>query len=296
MNRIKYIAFLVGAMIMVPVASAQNDSTSLNDNPLVAITGPNVLPAGKIQWNSALGWDYRDFDNELHLDDATGDEWWLHRFTSHLTSLNTSLRFGVGGKSEIVTTMEGGFCLSKRKDNGERERSYMFVPSVGVKVNLYDGSAHLPQVTFRTDVTVPMVRLWNSNDNKIAPEPSVELMLRKVLRRVVVDISLGYGWHSYSTLSDDGFRYTTAVTWLPTDRLALGVSYGRKVVHALANPDFHIANLIYASNMHHYNLTAMYRLTDDLQLSLEGSVVGSATGSAYSMSSNLMLGVHWMIR
>ena len=39
MNRIKYIAFLVGAMIMVPVASAQNDSTSLNDNPLVAITG-----------------------------------------------------------------------------------------------------------------------------------------------------------------------------------------------------------------------------------------------------------------
>ncbi len=139
------------AMTFVGATTAHAQDTV---NSLISTTGPNVLGAGHIQWNTSLKWD--------HFKTA---------FREDIYGANTDLRFGIGSRAELtlgVKAYHDGF-------NSYQGNSYDYIigtviddrhlfddntgiaPSVGARLLLYEGKAWLPKVTFYTSVALATI-------------------------------------------------------------------------------------------------------------------------------------------
>jgi len=287
-----------GFMFCVAVTSAyaQNEG----DNPILRTTGASILPAGKIQWNNTLGWDFRKSSFEQY--NMPGASTVPNRITSNMFNYGTNIRFGIGDVAEIVAGVEAGYHTG-HSDVDEYHNSSMLMPSVGVKVKVFDGNGVWPMVSFRTDIALPIQKYWSDGKSDMhRPEPSLELLMRKKIgNRFFVDGTVGYGFHQFGVSSfDDGIRYTLAANWLATERLALGVSFGRRLVHGIADNSYSYVDILYGMNRHYGIVSMMYQLSPDLQLSLQGCIAGAASldnpANKYNMASDLMVGVHWMIK
>ena len=192
-------------------ATAQNDT---NSNPLLSTTGPNVLPKGGIQWNNNLEYYY--------LGMSIGEDYPKVNLNSF--GANTGLRFGIGSQSELNLDIKGAYNTF---DTTYFHNTTGFIPSVGVKLLLFEGKGWLPQIAFFTNVAMPMRQnAYNSNWSYLV-QPEIGLQFRNTVgANSVFDYSLGYSWNSLgSALSDPNglLQYSLYYRRLVNDRQTFGV-------------------------------------------------------------------------
>ena len=141
-NNTTYFALLFfAAMTVVGVTTAHAQDTI---NPLVATTGPNVLGAGRIEWNSSL--DFYHSSSTFNENDYS---------IANSYGATTGLRFGIGNRAELTFDVSGNYSfLETNLIDGHHTSTNGAGASVGAKLLLSDGRRWLPQVAFFTHVGV----------------------------------------------------------------------------------------------------------------------------------------------
>lgn len=247
-------------------AHAQNDTVS----PLFSTTGPNVMGAKHIQWNSAV--DYYHFNvKNTHGFDAN----------LHCVGLSTGLRFGIGSHAELTLNVRGTY---NTWDTVFLRNTTGVYPSVGAKLLLFEGKGILPQTSFYTHVGYgayqnAYVDRW---DQTIQPEIGFQFRNR-IGQRWVIDYELGYGWDRYSVNAYDfntGLLFSLYGRWLATDRLMLSV--GGSNINSPGRPVG--------------SFEACWQARPDLQLTLQAGVSGSKGFIGSDTQFNTLVGVNWMIK
>lgn len=274
------IFFAVITIVSISVAHAQVN----NENPILAISGPNVLEKGGKLWHNELSYEYLDLG--------------ALETTESIYGFGSIFRIGLGLNTELNFSLEAGH-IEATNASSIKTHSEMLVPSVGVKVGLYEGKGVLPQVAFRTDMALPIALYFGENSDARfwRPQPTVGLEFRnRIGSRFTIDYSLGYSWHSYGYATwDDGLRYSLAFNALITDRLALGVAFGKGNFHAINDGGGSISNTAtILSNK--ADITLVYQATPKVQLSLRGNLqVGGALDDfgQYSTTAEMTGGVSW---
>lgn len=266
-------------------AAAQNDTIS---SPLIAITGPNVLPKGGVQWNNEFGFMYRNSSDFMRY--------------GYLT-MTSNLRLGIGGMLDFNATFEGGLVKGVEYNSGQEDpfRGHSSLTSLGLTVKMYEGRGVIPQMSFRTDVTFP-TRYIGSDSYGIMVAPKMQLNCRNLIgSKWVIDYVLGYSWHdmSFQTL-DEGLYYSLSVNRRFGDKWIAGLCFGRRMIHAMSSMSSYLTDYDASSN-HVFSLSAMYQATPQLQLSMQGNVTiagipGVVAVDPFQMSANVLFGVHWMIK
>lgn len=272
--------FAVITIVSISVAHAQVN----NENPILATSGPNVLEKGGKLWHNELSYEYLDLGTL--------------ETTENIYSFGSIFRIGLGLNTELDFSLAAGH-IEATNASSIKTHSEMLVPSVGVKVGLYEGKGVLPQVAFRTDVALPIALYFGENSDARfwRPQPTVGLEFRnRISSRFTIDYSLGYSWHSYGYATwDDGLRYSLAFNALITDRLALGVAFGKGNFHAINDGGGSISNTAtILSNK--ADITLVYQATPKVQLSLRGNLqVGGALDDfgQYSATAEMTGGVSW---
>ena len=185
----------VGFMAIVTTATAQNDTV----NPLVSTTGPNVLGAGRIQWNNSIEY--------LH----DGSNLGVYRYNSHSFGLATGFRFGIGSRAELTLDLEGRYNTFDNA-NHRFHNTTGITPSIGAKLLLNEGKGWLPQTSFYTYVSNsfdqhPFDEEWSS-----LVQPQIGFQFRNRLGQSwLLDYSLGYSWNRYST--DDYINFVGQIDY-----------------------------------------------------------------------------------
>ena len=254
--------FAVLFVFSAKVAPAQDTVNS----PLVTTTGPNVLGKGELQWNTQM-----EYYHLQHFWDAP-----YGHTTTHGIGLEGNLRWGIGHKAELMFDLNSVTNYGKQYDSSAmRNYGTLFTPSVGVRLELFEGRGWLPQVTFGTEVSL---RKLSGYDFWFV-QPTVGLQFRNRLgRHWLLDYSLGYGWNPMTSYfmeyGNPNFRYSLFARWLPTDRLmlGLGVENGADV------------------------LEARWQATPDLQLSLQGNLQVGYGWLEGTFSGDVRVGLHWMLK
>lgn len=272
--------FAVITIVSISVAHAQVN----NENPILATSGPNVLEKGGKLWHNELSYEYLDLG--------------ALETTESIYGFSSIFRIGLGLNTELDFSLAAGH-IEATNASSIKTHSEMLVPSVGVKVGLYEGKGVLPQVAFRTDVALPIALYFGENSDARfwRPQPTVGLEFRnRIGSRFTIDYSLGYSWHSYGYATwDDGLRYSLAFNALITDRLALGVAFGKGNFHAINDGGGSISNTAtILSNK--ADITLVYQATPKVQLSLRGNLqVGGALDDfgQYSATAEMTGGVSW---
>ena len=272
--------FAVITIVSISVAHAQVN----NENPILATSGPNVLEKGGKLWHNELSYEYLDLG--------------ALETTESIYGFSSFFRIGLGLNTELDFSLAAGH-IEATNASSIKTHSEMLVPSVGVKVGLYEGKGVLPQVAFRTDVALPIALYFGENSDARfwRPQPTVGLEFRnRIGSRFTIDYSLGYSWHSYGYATwDDGLRYSLAFNALITDRLALGVAFGKGNFHAINDGGGSISNTAtILSNK--ADITLVYQATPKVQLSLRGNLqVGGALDDfgQYSATAEMTGGVSW---
>ncbi len=272
--------FAVITIVSISVAHAQVN----NENPILATSGPNVLEKGGKLWHNELSYEYLDLG--------------ALETTESIYGFGSIFRIGLGLNTELDFSLAAGH-IEATNASSIKTHSEMLVPSVGVKVGLYEGKGVLPQVAFRTDVALPIALYFGENSDARfwRPQPTVGLEFRnRIGSRFTIDYSLGYSWHSYGYATwDDGLRYSLAFNALITDRLALGVAFGKGNFHAINDGGGSISNTAtILSNK--ADITLVYQATPKVQLSLRGNLqVGGALDDfgQYSATAEMTGGVSW---
>ena len=264
--------FGVMTFVGLSAAHAQNDTL----NPLFSTTGPNVLGAGRIEWNSSLDYFHSSYD-------LFGSQ------TTHLSNnfgATTGLRFGIGNRAELTLDASGMYTLLKIENyNGPVRNTQNYYPSVGVKLLLAEGKGWLPQVAFFTHVGMEISEsafnptLWYKE-----VQPEIGLMFRnRIGRSWAIDYSLGYAWNSGYVPGID-FRnqvqYSLFFRKLVSERHTVGVGIGNNnSAHQLMG-----------------DVEWRYLVNPNLQLSLQaGGSLGFASDS-YADQAHANLGIHWTLR
>lgn len=272
--------FAVITIVSISVARAQVN----NENPILATSGPNVLEKGGKLWHNELSYEYLDLG--------------ALETTESIYGFSSIFRIGLGLNTELDFSLAAGH-IEATNASSIKTHSEMLVPSVGVKVGLYEGKGVLPQVAFRTDMALPIALYFGENSDARfwRPQPTVGLEFRnRIGSRFTIDYSLGYSWHSYGYATwDDGLRYSLAFNALITDRLALGVAFGKGNFHAINDGGGSISNTAtILSNK--ADITLVYQATPKVQLSLRGNLqVGGALDDygQYSATAEMTGGVSW---
>ena len=264
--------FFVMTLVGVTAAHAQNDTL----NPLFSTTGPNVLGAGRIQWNSSL--DYFHSSYVLYGSEST--------LLSNNFGATTGLRFGIGNRAELTLDVSGAYALLKTENYiGSVRNTQSYYPSVGVKLLLAEGKGWLPQVAYFTHVGMVISEsAFNPTIKYIIVQPEIGLMFRnRVGRSCAIDYSLGYAWNSGS---DPGIDFRNQVQYslffrkLVSERHTVGVGIGNN------------------NSAHQFmgNIEWRYLVNPNLQLSLQaGGSLGLASDS-YADRAHANLGIHWVLR
>lgn len=263
------------------VAQAQNNT----ENPIFATSGPNVLEQGGKLWHNELSYQYLNI-NVLEA-------------TESIISLGSSFRLGIGHSTELNFKLAAGYLQSVNAAY-VKMNSEMLVPTLGLKVGLFEGRGVLPQIAFNTDVAFPLSLYFGelSTADFLRPQPSVGLEFRNRLgKRFTIDYSLGYSWHSYGYDTwDDGLRYSLAFNALITDRMAIGLAWGKGNFHAINDGGTSISNIVTTYLTNTVNATLLYQATPKLQLSLQGNIQAGYDmdgWSEYSTTASVTAGFNW---
>ena len=272
--------FGVMTLVGISTAHAQDDIV----NPLISTTGPNVLGAGSIQWNSTL--DYYYTYTSVLQDSYTS----VNAF-----GVTTGLRFGVGNRAELTLDVAGSYnVLNTQNLNSPSGNTKNFNPSVGVKLLLADNRGWRPQVAFFTHVGMAIDQSrYNPTAWTRMVQPEIGLMFRNRLgSRNVLDYSIGYSWNResglnsnfdspyFESLFQNQIQYSVFYRRLVSDRFMTGVGVSNANSAQRLGGGFEFRYLPYP----------------DLQLSL---LVGGAFGAAKGNNAgqvNALCGVHWTLR
>lgn len=273
--------FAIITIVSISVANAQTN----NENPIFATSGPNVLEKGGKLWHNELSYEYLDLGTL--------------ETTENIYSFVSNFRIGLGLNTELDFSLEAGH-IEATNASSVNSHSEMLVPSMGVKVGLYEGKGVLPQVSFCTDVTLPIALYFGENSDAQfwRPQPTVGLVFRnRIGSRFTIDYSLGYSWHSYGYFTwDEGLRYSLAFNALVTDRLALGLAFGKGNFHAINDGGRSISNTATTILSNKADITLVYQATPKVQLSLRGNLqLGSSMDGfgEYSFTTEMTGGVSW---
>ena len=115
---------------------AQDELPTISADRPGALTGTDVMPLHKLQWETGLGYE------------STKDG--PHTFTLN----NTLLRFGLFKNAELRV----GTDFLMRNDGQAEEPTFGLAPlTVGIKANFYEGSGFLPSVALLAEVQSPHV-------------------------------------------------------------------------------------------------------------------------------------------
>lgn len=261
------------AMAFVGATTANAQDTV---NPLIATTGPNVLGAGHIQWNTALKWD--------HIKTAIQED---------IYGANTDLRFGIGSRAELTLGVKAYHYDFKSLpilngtvlDNRHLFNDYTGIaPSVGARLLLYEGKVWLPKVTFYTTVALANItgRKWTADETLV--QPTIGLSFRNNLGKGwMLDYTLDFSWNRHFPRQD---YYPASLSvfarWLATDRLLLSAGFSTPGWVEIFKGVFEVR----------------YLATPNLQLTLQGGLSGGSGLGAVSstVETNLLAGVSWMIK
>ena len=130
----KYICIILFAFLPLS-AFAQSEEVGFTADRPGATTGPDVLPKGRVQWETGIGYE------RSKLDGPTTKTW----------TLNTSLlRWGFSDYAEL--RLQGDWLYGSCE--GEHNNGLSNV-AIGTKVKLLDGNNALPAISLLGNVYVP---------------------------------------------------------------------------------------------------------------------------------------------
>ena len=260
--------FGVMTLIGISATHAQNDTV----NPLFSTTGPNVLPAGSIQWNNKFGISHT-------ADNSNGFAAVSPEGSTYSLNFDTRVRFGIGQRAELSLALNAakGTVLSLL-DEVDKEPYSALIPSVGAKLLLFEGKGWRPMVAFNTSVGFPILhnRLIDEGliliDNDYLVRPTLGLQFRNRLgSRWLLDYSLDFTWVRAGMPL---IIPTLQARWLATDRLLLGAGIDEDG----------------------WNLSGLYQLSPDLQLSLKGYYSLISDLIRGSRDIHAFVGLNWTLR
>ena len=131
MNRL-FLLFLSALLPLCTSAQAEEGFTA--DRP-GATTGVDVLPKGRLQWETGVAWEHSKFD------DPTATSW----------TLNTSLlRWGFSDVAEL--RLQADYLYTRSDGTHTNDLSNV---AIGTKVKLYEGWKAVPAVSLLTNVLIP---------------------------------------------------------------------------------------------------------------------------------------------
>ena len=165
--------FFAFVFILFPLLGhAQEEDDFMAGRP--GVTGSvDVLPKGRLQWETGLGYEYSKFDG---LKEST---WTLN---------SSSLRWGIGHQVELDFNIDG--CYTKLEDTHFSGVSGM---SVGAVVRLFDGWKALPVISFCGSMLLP-----GSKDSHYLPEnigSQMSIVFNNQLTEMLsLDYDLGLKW------------------------------------------------------------------------------------------------------
>ena len=256
-----------GLMATVGITAANAQDTNI----LISTTGPNVLGAGHIQWNSSLEYYHYGYNGaNLH-------------FNTHSFGLATGMRFGIGNRAELTLDLAGAYNTF---DTTSFHNTTGFSPAVGAKLLLFEGRGWLPKTSFFTYVAAPVQQnAYNERWNTLV-QPEIGFQFRNRLGKwFLLDYSLGYSWNRYSSAIDfdmnNQVQYSLYLRWLHSERqmTSLGIS-NRNSIHAPG-----------------VDIETRRQLTDDLQLTVAASLAaGYGLGVGFSDRIHGLIGINWMVR
>jgi len=127
---------LIALVFICGLCHAQEELPAISADRPGALTGTDVMPLHKLQWETGMGFE------------STKDG--PHTFTLN----NTLLRFGLFENAELRV----GTDFLMWNDGQAMEPSFGFAPiTVGVKANFYEGSGILPSVALLAELQSPHV-------------------------------------------------------------------------------------------------------------------------------------------
>jgi len=133
MNTIKTF-LLLPALFLALAASAQEEAPFNSDRP-GAINGTEILPKGRLQWETAVQWERSEYDD----------------ISMRLWTINSSvIRYGLTDYAEMQLRAD----YMAGTIDGEHRNGFANV-SLGAKVRLFDGWRFLPSVTMLSYLMVP---------------------------------------------------------------------------------------------------------------------------------------------
>ena len=273
--------FGIMALIGAGTANAQADST----NVLFLTSGPGVLGSGRLMAGFSAQWDCTE---------VLGGGGRYNYYGA-----DAGLRWGIGGKAELTlglgwytASIAYPTVTSSAKDVlfDTVDRYYIrnLQPSIGARLNLYEGRGWLPQVTFNTKITVPFTLSTNfCNPDSLSPygHAMMSLQFRNIIgKRWAIDYSAGVWWHQTTGIygvnrAEWEPEFTIFGRWLATDRLMLGVGYRHEW------------------ESHRSAMEVTWQDTPELQLKAEASFgMGMRAVNDGMLDIHTLVGLNWMLK
>lgn len=249
------------------VAKAQSDTI----NPLFSTTGPNVLGAGHLQWNTSL--DYYHLTRESFSNS-------FPTIRSNGYGLSSGLRFGVGDRAELTFDVGGAYNTF---DTTYFHNTTGVTPAVGAKLLLYEGKGWLPMTAFFTHVSLPVLQNAFSGKRFYRVQPEIGFQFRNTLgSKYVIDYSLGVAWNNASDAWNDPnslAQYSLYFRKLVSSRHTFGVGFdNNNAAHAFEGC-----------------FEALWQATDNLQLQAKIGISAGVGRDSFADNISGLIGVSWMI-
>lgn len=240
-------------------ATAQSEST----NTLWNTTGPAVLEHGSLQWQNEVGYWY---GNDIFGDAVAQPQ----NVDSHTGRVRTTLRYGLGMKSELQVGV-GGELTAYTGDTSSTGHTWQ--PTAALRVNLYEGRGWLPQLTLRASVG----GVFTSQENYFQSSLTLEGRSR-LGDRWALEYELGYDWNPYD------------LGYLQSNRVHFGL-----FASWMARPDLKVSAGLTDKRG---EVSVLYKATPALQLVCRADMSGGWGGTYVqpAMTGHLTLGLNWMIR
>ena len=185
----KNILLIITLLFSYCVCKAQVELPVISADRPGALTGTDIMPRFKLQWETGMGIEMTD--------NATGT----------LTLNSSLLRFGLFERAEVRL----GTDLLLSNIGESTKPGFDFAPiDVGLKANLIEGSGIIPSVAFLAEMSTPHCGMKEPIPDH--PAPSFHLLFENTLSdRLCLGYNIGTEW--------DGGTAT------PTTFLGLGVYY-----------------------------------------------------------------------
>ena len=262
------IAYFV-LMLVVSTVAAHAQGDSLATSPLLRTTGPNVLGAGHLMWSGDI--------NAYYLHNKA-----VETSTSNytLTGANTGLRWGIGNRAELTLGFSVLHAAGTFLGDTIPAGNLTLTPSIGARLQLYEGKGWVPMVTFFSDLTLPIRKnqIVDSYSETLV-EPVIGLQLRSRLgEHFYLDGSIGYAWNRHAPYArgiDEPLRYSLYLHWLTNERHMVSIGWENHLGH----------------------LESTWQVRDNFQLKAQLNIAaGVAQGGTGVFQIHGLVGFNWMLR